>query len=100
MPSRAELHDRFGRVPDEVTHLLDVVSIKLLCRKANVASVDAGPKGAVIAFRDETFANPADAGRVDHRAGHARQAQARHEARAHALLGERRRSASRARGRS
>jgi transcription-repair coupling factor (superfamily II helicase) len=55
----AELHDRFGRIPDEVKHLLDVVSIKLLCRKANVASVDAGPKGAVIAFRDEIFANPA-----------------------------------------
>jgi transcription-repair coupling factor (superfamily II helicase) len=54
----AELHDRFGPVPEEVKHLLDVVSIKLLCRKANVASVDAGPKGAVIAFRNEAFANP------------------------------------------
>ena len=54
----AELHDRFGRVPDEVRHLLDVVSIKLLCRAANVQSVDAGPKGAVIAFRNGAFANP------------------------------------------
>ena len=54
----AELHDRFGRTPDEVKHLLDVVSIKLLCRVANVASVDAGPKGAVIAFRDGKFSNP------------------------------------------
>jgi transcription-repair coupling factor (superfamily II helicase) len=54
----AELHDRFGRVPEEVKHLLDVVSIKLLCRKANVASVDAGPKGAVIGFRGDQFANP------------------------------------------
>src|SRR4029079_9138191 len=55
----AELHDRFGRLPDEVKHLLDVVSIKLLCRKANVASVDAGPKGALIGFRDDKVANPA-----------------------------------------
>ncbi len=55
----AELHDRFGRLPEEVKHLLDVVSIKLLCRKANVASVDAGPKGALIGFRDEKFDNPA-----------------------------------------
>jgi transcription-repair coupling factor (superfamily II helicase) len=54
----AELHDRFGRLPEEVHHLLDVVSIKLLCRGANVASVDAGPKGAVIGFRDGVFANP------------------------------------------
>ncbi|MBI3673766.1 MAG: transcription-repair coupling factor [Rhizobiales bacterium] len=55
----AELHDRFGRVPEEVHHLLDVVSIKLLCRAANVASVDSGPKGAVIAFRNGSFADPA-----------------------------------------
>jgi transcription-repair coupling factor (superfamily II helicase) len=54
----AELHDRFGRPPEEVRHLLDVVSIKLLCRKANVASVDAGVKGAVIAFRNNAFARP------------------------------------------
>ena len=54
----AELHDRFGRLPEEVTHLLNVVSIKLLCRAANVASVDAGPKGATIAFRNGVFPNP------------------------------------------
>ena len=54
----AELHDRFGPAPEEVHHLLEVVSIKLLCRAANVASVDAGPKGAVIAFRGDVFANP------------------------------------------
>jgi transcription-repair coupling factor (superfamily II helicase) len=54
----AELHDRFGRRPEEVDHLLEIVSIKLLCRKANVASVDAGPKGATIAFRNGIFANP------------------------------------------
>jgi transcription-repair coupling factor (superfamily II helicase) len=55
----AELHDRFGRLPEEVNHLLAVVSIKLLCRRANVASLDAGPKGALISFRDGKFANPA-----------------------------------------
>lgn len=55
----AELHDRFGRRPDEVDHLLDIVSIKLLCRIANVAAVDAGPKGATVAFHNGIFANPA-----------------------------------------
>ena len=54
----AELHDRFGRKPEEVDHLLDIVSIKLLCRKANVAKVDAGPKGVTIEFRGGVFANP------------------------------------------
>ena len=54
----AELHDRFGRVPEEVHHLLEIVSIKLLCRAANVESVDAGPRGAVMKFRGDAFANP------------------------------------------
>ena len=54
----AELHDRFGRRPEEVDHLLEIVSIKLLCRKANVSSVDAGPKGATIGFRNGIFAKP------------------------------------------
>lgn len=55
----AELIDRFGPLPDEVEHLLKIVYIKALCRKANVEKVDAGPKGMVIAFRNSTFANPA-----------------------------------------
>ena len=54
----AELVDRFGPYPEEVTHLLDVVEIKALCRKANIAKIDAGPKGAVIAFRNDKFPNP------------------------------------------
>ena len=54
----AELHDRFGRRPDEVDHLLEIVSIKLLCRQANVAAVDAGPKGVTISLRNGVFANP------------------------------------------
>jgi transcription-repair coupling factor (superfamily II helicase) len=54
----AELVDRFGKMPDEVEHLLDTVKIKALCRRANVAKIDTGPKGAVIAFRDDRFANP------------------------------------------
>jgi transcription-repair coupling factor (superfamily II helicase) len=54
----AELVDRFGELPPEVHHLLDVVEIKALCRRAGVAQVDAGPKGASIAFRRNQFANP------------------------------------------
>ena len=39
-------------------YLLDTVKIKALCRRANVAKIDTGPKGAVISFRDDRFANP------------------------------------------
>jgi transcription-repair coupling factor (superfamily II helicase) len=54
----AELVDRFGPLPVEVEHLLQIVAIKTLCRQANVEKIEAGPKGAVISFRDNTFANP------------------------------------------
>ena len=54
----AELVDRFGSLPLEVEHLLQIVAIKGQCRKAGVAKVDAGPKGAVVAFRNDRFANP------------------------------------------
>ena len=55
----AELIDRFGPLPPETDSLLKVVAIKGLCREANVAKIDVGPKGAVLQFRDDHFANPA-----------------------------------------
>jgi transcription-repair coupling factor (superfamily II helicase) len=54
----AELVDRFGKLPEEVDHLLQVVAIKALCRRANVEKVEAGPKGLVLSFRDNVFVNP------------------------------------------
>ncbi len=55
----AELIDRFGPLPEEVTALLKVVVVKALCRAANIERVEAGPKGAVISLRNNAFANPA-----------------------------------------
>ena len=55
----AELIDRFGPLPIETENLLQTVAIKHLCRAAGIEKVDAGPKGAVVAFRDNRFANPA-----------------------------------------
>ena len=55
----AELIDRFGPLPDEVEHLLKVVYLKSLCRRANVEKLDAGPKGMVISFREQKFENAA-----------------------------------------
>jgi transcription-repair coupling factor (superfamily II helicase) len=54
----AEMADRFGPLPLEVKHLLQIVCIKSLCRRANVEKIEAGPKGAVVSFRDNTFAEP------------------------------------------
>lgn len=54
----AELIDRFGPLPEEVDYLLKIVEIKGLCRTAGIEKVEAGPKGAVLSFRNNQFANP------------------------------------------
>ena len=54
----AELVDRFGTLPEEVENLLEVIAVKQLCRRAGVEKLDAGPKGAVLSFRNNAFANP------------------------------------------
>ena len=54
----AELIDRFGPLPAEVENLLQVMTIKQLCRQAGVAKADAGPKGAVLAFHEDRPASP------------------------------------------
>ncbi len=54
----AEMLDRFGPLPEEVGHLLKIVAIKGLCRRANVEKIETGPKGAVMTFRDNVFPNP------------------------------------------
>jgi transcription-repair coupling factor (superfamily II helicase) len=55
----AEIVDRFGPPPAEVDLLLKLVRIKALCRFSHVEKLDAGAKGMTIAFRDNSFANPA-----------------------------------------
>jgi transcription-repair coupling factor (superfamily II helicase) len=50
-----ELIDRFGPLPDEVKNLLDVMTIKQLCKRAGVEKIDAGPRGGVITFRHNKF---------------------------------------------
>lgn len=55
----AEMVDRFGKLPLEAEHLLKTASIKAQCRQANIEKLEAGPKGLLVAFRDNAFANPA-----------------------------------------
>jgi transcription-repair coupling factor (superfamily II helicase) len=55
----AELVDRFGPLPEEVENLLQVVTLKRMCREAGVEKLDSGPKGMVLAFHGNAFDNPA-----------------------------------------
>ncbi|MEM8576978.1 MAG: transcription-repair coupling factor [Pseudomonadota bacterium] len=54
----AELIDRFGKLPKEVNTLMLVVRIKAMCKKAGIAKLDGGPKGATIQFHGDKFASP------------------------------------------
>ncbi len=56
----AEMIDRFGPLPPEVENLLEIIAIKRLCREAGIEKVEAGPKGAILSFRHNRFAKPAE----------------------------------------
>jgi transcription-repair coupling factor (superfamily II helicase) len=51
----AELIDRFGPLPEETANLLKIVETKLNCKKAMVAKLDTGPRGAVVTFAPSGF---------------------------------------------
>jgi len=51
----AELIDRFGKLPQETVNLLAIVETKINCRKACVAKLDVGTKGAVVTFVERGF---------------------------------------------
>ena len=54
----AELIDRFGKLPREVNTLLLIVRIKAMCKRAGIAKLDGGPKGATVQFHNGKFASP------------------------------------------
>ena len=83
----AELIDRFGPLPEEVEHLLQIVAIKALCRRANVEKIEAGPKGAVIVVPRQHLRQSGGPGRLHPRAGHRRAGAAGHEGRVLRRLG-------------
>ncbi|HCK83584.1 MAG TPA: transcription-repair coupling factor, partial [Hyphomonadaceae bacterium] len=54
----AELIDRFGPLPPEADQLIAVAALKALCRRCLISKLDAGPKGAVLTFREGGFPDP------------------------------------------
>ena len=53
----AELIDRFGKLPPEVSMLINIVKIKNKCRSAGIVKFSGGPKGATIQFYKDKFKN-------------------------------------------
>jgi TRCF domain len=54
---REELIDRFGPVPEEVENLLKTVEIKQICAMSGIERIEAGARGILIAFHNNTFKN-------------------------------------------
>lgn len=53
----AEMIDRFGKLPDATENLLRVIEIKLNAKKASIAKIDVGPRGALVSFFNDSFPN-------------------------------------------
>jgi transcription-repair coupling factor (superfamily II helicase) len=51
----AEMIDRFGKLPPATENLLKVIETKLNCRKARIAKLDVGPRGALVHFHNDQF---------------------------------------------
>lgn len=54
-----EMVDRFGPLPSETENLIEILEIKQRCRQAMISKVEAGPKGIVLTFHNNTFTHPA-----------------------------------------
>ena len=50
-----ELTDRFGKQPEEVQNLLEIVSLKILAKELNIESIEAGSKGILMKFNNNKF---------------------------------------------
>jgi transcription-repair coupling factor (superfamily II helicase) len=55
---RDELTDRFGPIVDEVSTLLEKVSVKVLCQSLGVQRIEVGPGSVVLTFSDRTEVTP------------------------------------------
>jgi len=55
----AEMIDRFGPLPAATANLVKLIQIKRQAIEANIAKIDVGPKGTLVAFHDDQFPDPA-----------------------------------------
>ncbi len=53
----AEMIDRFGKLPEPTANLIALIEAKLAARKACIAKLDVGPKGALVTFFEDRFPN-------------------------------------------
>ncbi|HAG52523.1 MAG TPA: transcription-repair coupling factor, partial [Alphaproteobacteria bacterium] len=50
-----ELEDRFGKLPEEVNNLLEIVSFKITAKELNIENIEVGSKGVLFKFYNNKF---------------------------------------------
>ncbi|TCD05066.1 transcription-repair coupling factor [Erythrobacteraceae bacterium CFH 75059] len=55
----AEMIDRFGPLPQPASNLLQLLKIKMQAIAANIAKIDVGAAGTLVAFHEDIFPDPA-----------------------------------------
>jgi transcription-repair coupling factor (superfamily II helicase) len=55
---REELIDRFGKIPKEVDHLLEVIKVKILLTRLSIKKFEATPSQWVLTFDEKTRVSP------------------------------------------
>lgn len=55
---REELKDRFGKIPEEATHLLEVIKVKILLTKLSILKFEETPSQVVLTFDHRTKVSP------------------------------------------
>ena len=55
---REELADRFGRIPREALHLLEVIKVKILLTKLSIKKLEQTPDQIVLTFDESTRVSP------------------------------------------
>ena len=55
---REELIDRFGKIPKEVNHLLEVIKVKILLTRLSIKRFEETPSQFVLAFDESTKVSP------------------------------------------
>ncbi len=55
---RAELLDRFGRIPEEVDHLFEVIKVKIILTRLSIRKFEATPSQMVLTLDERTRLSP------------------------------------------
>jgi transcription-repair coupling factor (superfamily II helicase) len=55
---REEMVDRFGRIPMELSHLLEVIKVKILLTKLSISRLEETPSQWVLTFNEATRVSP------------------------------------------